>query len=569
MPPTFAAYFTYADFNGGIRATPEQFQSRLSEFNGPAVVYICSVMNTVLRDWQGHTRTDANEEFVRNSFKPQIANRIIAEFNNPELRRGLYHRQQLLFVSKAALLICPESGGKDPAAPPHAGEFGLVLLMANDLLPKGLTGPFPTPDQLMNVLSEFIPIAEASGFYKAIHKVVRSRLMLDRFFPNGGANIKDVFKNATGLSLQHYFALCFATLCRYFDLDLKKYQSDPNNFVLSEGWYRTTPVPAEMLASFLSEVSASAEEFKHFLAKKKSATNDFTCFRSKPIFKAGDNHFLIDSLFLAEKSESGVFWRINEALSRSARLQFYQDWGLSFERYVNWLLSESIHESVNRIYPNPRFSDTGEEVCDAILLCSGSALFIEMKGATFTAEAKYGTDPDKLREEIEEKLIQTDGHMKGIGQLSLHIEEVFSRKSARRVEGVDLSAARKVFPVLITRDDIGSALLMNAYLASRFRHLFHRKSVAVTVTPPFTFSAQDIEMICGYLKEASFADLIEERYKADRNFLSTFWLLNNPIIERIGERECKPFSDALHEYFRDIANTLFPGADLSSAGKSG
>jgi hypothetical protein len=559
MAPTFATYFTFSEFNGGVRATPEQFRSELSRFNGPAVVYLCGVMNSVIRDWQGHERREAHEELVRNTFVPQVAERINAIVRDPRNPRGVFHRQQLLFVSKEALFHCQDQGGEDPLAAPHGGEFGRVLLMANDLLPKRVTGPAPTREQMINVLSEFIPIAEASGSYKAIHKIIRSRLMLDRFFPNDGVEICQVFERATGVPLNDYFALCFATLCRYFDLDLKKFQHDPGNFVLSQNWFRTTPIAPSVIKNFLAEISANAHEFRTSLEKKTGSANDFTVFRSKPIFGNGEAYFMIDALFLAEKSESGVFWCVNQALPAASRLRFHQDWGLAFERYVNWLIGESIDGSQNRLYPNPKFSDTGEEVCDAILICRDSALFVESKGATFTAEAKYGTNSDRLREEIEEKLVETEGHRKGVGQLAVRIEEVFSRKNPRRIEALDTSRVNKVFPVLITRDDIGAALVMNAYVASRFRELFHRKSVSVTVTPPFSLSAQDLEMICGYLQGTSLANLLEERYRNDRGLLSTFWFVENAITERMGDLKCKPLNNALHSYFKNMEEILFPG----------
>jgi hypothetical protein len=170
-----------------------------------------------------------------------------------------------------------------------------------------------------------------------------------------------------------------------------------------------------------------------------------------------------------------------------------------------------------------------------------------------------------LKKEIEEKFIHTDEREVGIGQLARRIEQAFNRKLPRRIEGLDLSGVGKVFPVLVTRDDIGAALVMNAYLAFRFRELFHRKAVSVTVTPPFSLSAQDVEMICGYLKEASFADLLEERYRNDRNLLSTFWAVDNALVDRIGGRECKSFADALHNYFQKAKTVLFPHEKDSSA----
>lgn len=79
MPPKFSTYFSFSDFNGGTRASFEQFHAELSQFNGPAVVYLCGVMNSVITDWQGHYHADAHEELVRNSFAPPFAERIIAE----------------------------------------------------------------------------------------------------------------------------------------------------------------------------------------------------------------------------------------------------------------------------------------------------------------------------------------------------------------------------------------------------------------------------------------------------------------------------------------------------------
>lgn len=558
MPPTMVTYFSFSEFNRGVRATPKQFRSELSNFNCGPVIYACGVMNSMLKDWQGHTDTEAHDTLVRNSLPPELANRIISECHNPQRPRGFYHRQQLLFVSKEAILACPESGGKDPMALAYGGGIGLVLLMANDLLPKGLAGPAPTTEQMINVLSEFIPIAEASGFNKAVNKIVRGHLMLNHFFRNGREELERAFKQTTGISVDDYLALCFATLCRYSNLDFKKYIASPNEYVLTQGWYRTTPIPPQALTMFLNEISATISEFRTFLGGKRYVSNDFTCFKNKPLLRDGENYFLIDPTFLAEKGESGTFWRMNEALSAPARLRFHANWGLAFEGYINWLMADSVDGVKNRCYPNPKFADNAEEVCDAIVVCGSSAIFVESKGATFTAEAKYGSDPKKLKKEIEEKLIHTDEREVGIGQLALRIGNAFDLKFPRRIEGLDLAGVNKVFPVLVTRDDIGAALVMNAYLASRFRELFRRKAVSVKVTPAFSLSAQDVEMICGYLKEASFADLLEERYRDDRNLLSTFWAVDNAIVHRIGDRECKSFSDALHNYFRKVEAVLFP-----------
>ncbi|SPF42411.1 hypothetical protein SBA1_460008 [Candidatus Sulfotelmatobacter kueseliae] len=556
MRPTMATYFTYSEIMGVPRTTIEEFRSELGKFSRGPVIYACSVINNVLKDWQGHWNHRAHDELVKNSFPPEIANILVAAVNDARRPRGLYHRQQLLFVSKEAISVCPESGGKDPIALPYWGGLGMVLLMANDLLPKRLTNPAPTAQQMVSVLSEFIPIAEASGFYRPINKIVRSHLMLSRFFPGGSEGIRAIFHNALDIPLEEYLALCFATLVRYYDLNLEKYKTSPGDFLLTRSWYRTISLPQETVDLFLKDISASADELQAFLRSRNSGANDFTCFKDKPIFRDGETFFVVDPAFLTEKGETGTFWRISNALPREERLLFHGAWGTAFERYINWILSESVDGLRNRVYTSPKLSDTGEEVCDAIIVCDDSAIFLESKGATFTAEAKYGHDPAALAKEIEEKLIRTPEQKKGVCQLAARIELVFNRKSRRRIDGPDLARISKVFPLLVTRDDIGAALVMNAYLASKFRESLNRKAVSVTVTPLFSLSAQDIEMICGYLRDASFAALLEERYRNDKGLLSTFWAVDNGIVEGIGGRGCAAFEKAFSDYTRMVEQTL-------------
>jgi len=556
MRPTMATYFTYSEIAGVPRTTVNEFRSELAKFGRGPVIYACSVINSVLKDWQGHWNHEAHDELVSNSFPPEIASVLIAAVHDPQRPRGLFHRQQLLFVSKEAIRVCAESGGRDPIALPYLGGLGMVLLMANDLLPKRITHPAPTSEQMVSVLSELIPVAEASGFYKPINKIIRSHLMLSRFFPGGSREIRETFNNALGIPLEEYVALCFATLVRYFDLDLQKYKTSPGDFLLTRGWYRTISLPEETIDLFLKDISASAEEMQAFLRSRNSGDNDFTCFKDKPIFRDGDTFFMIDPAFLAEKGETGTFWRISNALPRKQRELFHGTWGMAFEHYINWLLGESVDGVSNKVYPNPKFSETGEEVCDAVVVCDDSAIFLESKGVTFTAGAKYGHDPALLAREIEEKLVRTAEKKKGVCQLAARIEAVFNRRSGRRIDGLDLTKIRKVFPVLVTRDDIGAALVMNAYLASKFRGFFNRKAVSVTVTPMFSLSAQDVEMICGYLRDASLAALLEERYRNDKGLLSTFWAVDNDVLKKIGGRECAAFKRALGDYTRMVEQIL-------------
>jgi hypothetical protein len=76
----------------------------------------------------------------------------------------------------------------------------------------------------------------------------------------------------------------------------------------------------------------------------------------------------------------------------------------------------------------------------------------------FSANAKYGNDLGALKEEIDKKLIgQEGGDRKGVRQLAHGISNVFQH--GQSLQGVDPSTITKVYPLLITRDEIGSTFI--------------------------------------------------------------------------------------------------------------
>src|SRR5205823_841295 len=123
---------------------------------------------------------------------------------------------------------------------------------------------------------------------------------------------------------------------------------------------------------------------------------------------------------------------------------------------------------------------------------------VESKGVMFTAEAKYGLDLALLKKEIDEKLVTK----KGVNQLVRNIQQAFRKDKPRSIDGLNLSACKKVFPVLVTLDDLGAALVMNRYLADRFAEANLAAVLKVECSPLFSLSSQDVENICGYLPDA-------------------------------------------------------------------
>jgi hypothetical protein len=242
-----------------------------------------------------------------------------------------------------------------------------------------------------------------------------------------------------------------------------------------------------------------------------------------------------DVLFVFEKLETGAFWRVHNAInSPTERQTLHSLWGKAFERYLQWLL-RSCSSGLNTFHFSPIYEDTGEEICDAIAICGDEAALLEFKGNTFSAKAKYSGDPKLLKSEIDRKLVGTDDDRKGVLQLAAAVRNLLGKGHQRSVKGIDLSRVRKVFPVLITRDDIGATLLLNKYLAGEFRNNINKKALrSGIVTPLFCLSADEIEQVSAYLASAKLTAILESRYAGDRSMQLPFNAAHKKLLEQLG-----------------------------------
>jgi len=449
------------------------------------------------------------------------------------------------------------------------GGLGLVLLMANDLLDFGLELGIESEQEIMSTVAEFIPIAEhAIGTPSLLNSTARSVLMMGRFVESlrerkEFIDFAERFRRATGMVLADYQALCIGLISHYMKLDVQAFRSNPGCFLLSrDGWSRNTAVPESISDLFLSQISATPEEISKRLQQRDYGSSDFTWIRNAPIYATKDGYFPFDLAYLSEKLQSGPFWAVHDSMACQERPKLHAFWGLVFEGYVHWLLSSAVGPK-NLFVASPKFQSTSTEACDAMLRCGSSIAVFEFKGSMLTAQAKYSGQPKLLASEIDKKLVGSASEKKGVAQLSHVIRRLFDPKSSLPLEGIDLSGIRTIYPVLVTRDDVGSAVGINLYLNKKFREIFNSRCVRpLRVTPLFCLSVEDLELISGYLSEAAFTEILEARYDNDRSLASTFAAVNNEVMRKIGRRRNKHLEQAFAAGMDVVCERLFPGRRL-------
>lgn len=542
-----ATYVPYSELNNGKPSTFDEFCGELGVFARTRILHICSAMNAALFSNEDALNQEAHDAFVRTFFEPPLAERLLRKQGDV---RFVFHRQQVLFVAKTAVLACSDDGLIP--GPLQFRRLGRIFLMAGDHLPNPVGAPEQLDNKFAYLAAQFLPIQEASGFHRFDHKVARSFMMLSQCAPKLHGDpcyydIQQTFEKITGVPLVTFQSLLFGSLARFHKFHPKAYVSNPKNFGLSKTWFASTAIAPDVVDRFLELVSATPAEFKCAYERSNQGTSDFTPFRDRPLFRDGDFLFLIDFAFLAEKFETAPFWTVHNYLrEKRARDALHAFWGRVFEKYGCEILQGSSSQPMNVVHESPSFVDKQKgEVCDAIVICGNTAALIELKGTTFSSFAKYGGDFNSLKAELDYKLFQDrEGNAKAVLQLKRAVDLICGSDTPEQVDGVDLKYIKTVYPVIVTRDDVGSTVGVNAFLQVRFDGVVRRKQMRKTVTPVFCLDAEDLERLTAYLTDTPFTDLLGAHWKASRTqgrYLSNpyFATNNNAMVQRKGVRRPK------------------------------
>ena len=266
--------------------------------------------------------------------------------------------------------------------------------------------------------------------------------------------------------------------------------------------------------------------------------SDFTIFKETPFLRNPDRLVPMDMTACLEKFEASVFWTIFRSLPEQQKEPFTSFWASVFEDYIDWLLTNSVDQSLNRCCPSPRYADGGrEEICDGIVVSGTTAVFIECKGGFIRGDAKYGGDPAKLRAEIEKKYVTP----KGVFQIVKAIRTATNRANPRPIDGVDLSRVTTIMPVLITRDDIGDGFFVNTYLNARFQDAKKDLNISKAIGPVYCtqlicMSVDVIEKLAPYLIDTGFSGILADRMMSDRDLRAPFFMKPLSSLSAKGSR---------------------------------
>jgi hypothetical protein len=523
---------TYATFKEmhGYESTLDDLISRLRPFSRKSVLFACSVTGIILQLWKGNDW--AKELYawtIDEVFDPLRADWYKLAFKAGE-HELVFHRRQLLLLLKLAVEHCPEHGLDLMRAPRWV--FGTILLMANDQFHFGL---FPNPaadendeyDKISRLVAEFIPINEF-GASAWEFRITRSHLLMTRYTNQlrGHRDFIDIpaeYERLSGLALPDYEALTFGLLARItVMMTFDALRRNTGVAVIRPENFGTTIVPRPTIDAFLREYASTSQELLAAIRRARAngkdfGTNDFTELKKRPLISGGYGSLATDVNLVIAKFDAGPYWRVNY-ISTATGDKLRKFWGAVFEVYVNDLIRNCARPSSAVFIPDPHEIDNpNAQVCDGLLIEGDSLVVMEYKASMFTAEAKYSGNHIALRDEITKKLVRdaAENKKKGVEQIAAAIKSIFSQPQRRMVEGLDALGIRRVYPLLITLDEIGSSLLISKLLNFSFKP---EGAAGVEVKPLLCTDIESLEKVLPYMDVKPLSGFLQ------------FWLDGDPLL---------------------------------------
>jgi hypothetical protein len=498
----------------GNAGTAAEFRGVLGKYARKGLLIACARL-TVEFNYGLEGKTVAKDEitrqFIPRLFPADLAARVNRAFEHD---RVIFFQGQLRYIAAEVTRLpavndLPEIENQ---------EIGELLLRASEIMMFRPPKPADPMDALASRVAEFVPIYEIDTPTDPFDQLMRIYIMLTVNIPrlaSKGSLQFDVpaeFQKVFGFSLADYTNFMFSLLLHALkERDARQANTEPPSPV-GPYWLKTTTLSEETIHKVLATVSFSLDAIAP--PKKSHGYADFTFLRDNPYLRDGEHYFCLDYEFALGKLESGVIYRVLDNLEPDRKDPYLSFWGPVFEDYLAWLFESYVSTKYNTYHSSPTYAD-GTEVCDAIVICGGTAILIEAKIATCNIKTKYSGDFELMKKYLEAKLVGTQTKRKGVWQLVKAIENL-KTKSTEFLPPC-LARVNKIIPLIVTKDEIGSSFFINTYLNERFESQFKRKDYRpLVITPLVTMSAGSLERAMRPLAKMAFSTILENRITTDR-----------------------------------------------------
>jgi len=528
-------------------------QERLAPFQLRYVLLGLARLAALLKTWQNRPEFDVDlllaQRFLP-TFYPAI--RRICEASS---NRVTFTRLNVLFVAKQACAICELEGCEIQSGQDVEAVFSCCLL-ANDLLLGVLSD---TANTNLDKATKLLPFANYVPRDSYPRDLARNLLLIEEISPSleGRSDHIDIaaaFAASTGISARQFCELAFGASVRFITNVEAQLQEPASAFLLTTEYFRHAAIPPNELARFFARLTTNTTALRADSQRRGTFGADFLLFQRRPLVEFDqDRYSCPDPGFLLDKAGPSLYWTLHEATPRDRQHALLTYWSGLIERYAHWLFAE-MYQGRGQFLPSPQFSN-GDEAADGCLVEGSSLVLIEIKGSILTAQAKYGFDPDTLREELNRKAITgEDGERKGVAQLRYNLQRFLEGDD---IAGIDRAAVRTIYPFLVFLDHSFTAPYLNLVYNEHFDSAWFRRQYRRIITPLFSLTVDDLENTLPYTYEHAFNEILESYYRANRNMYGELSHSSVPLL--LGKRPGRDVVRARFEQFgQELERRFFP-----------
>jgi len=517
-PPEVKTWLNWSELNGSPSLTIEEFRAVLRDYPRSAILIACARFSIIFEfgpEANTVASQEINEYWVPRLMRPDLVDRAMKEVKK---KRPIFFQGQVRFLAAEAMRLSPAPAENGSQVPDWA--LGALLLGAGELLYKEHSANLPDElDEMADRVANFLPTFEIDSITDPFLLFLRFYIYLTVIIPRLPLHLRifDVpaeFEKFFGFPLELYSQFVFAFTFHAMNERTQIKVGDVPEAGLPISWFKKTILTDEQISVMFDTVCCRLSDLPDKKAPHGYA--DFEFLKDHPYLRVDDKVYDIDYEYAVAKLESGALWRVAMSMKDERRRSYFGFWGDVFEEYVNWIFEVYADKSKNAHYPNPHYVNDKDNkpICDMIIMCGSTAVLIEAKTATCAARVRYSGDYKLVRKYLDEKFVENSDRPVGISQLLTAIDNIGTMPKASLPEW--LRSAKKIIPVIITKDDIGSSWMTNAYLNARFQEKLNRlKYKKLKITPLVSMNVASLERAVAAIKEMTFSDVMEDRIRED------------------------------------------------------
>lgn len=524
-PPEMKPWLPWSELNGSPHLTIDEFRVALRAYPRSAVLIACARLSIIFQ-FGPEANTVASQEiseyWVPRLMRPDLVDRAMKEAKNG---RPIFFQGQLRYLAAEAMRLDP--------APPEDGSqvpdwaLGALLLGAGELLYKKHVAKLQDElDVMANLVADFLPTFEIDSITDPFLLFLRFYIYLTVIIPRLPTHLRtfDVtaeFENVFGFPLKLYSQFVYAFTVHAMNERTQTRIGDVPEAGLPISWFKKTILTDDQISAMFDTVCCRLSD----LPDKKVVHGyaDFEFLKDHPYLRVGDKVYDVDYEYAVAKLESGALWRVAMSMPTNRRLNYFGFWGDVFEEYVNWIFESYADKSKNDHYPDPHYlkDKDSKAICDMIIMCGSTAVLIEAKAATCAARVRYSGDYKLVREYMDKRFVEGTDRPVGVSQLLTAIDNIGTMPKENLPEW--LRGVKKIIPVIVTKDDIGSSWMTNAYLNTRFQEKLNRlKYKKLKITPLVSMNVASLERAVAAMQEIALSDIMEDRIREDRKLSRPF-----------------------------------------------